>query len=141
MNKFLDLYDIVECSRADDHSLTITVKPKNGGDSIKFTYNQDEKPNNPLAKMLYNELHSTVSDSLSGNLENMAAQIRCDRYNLLCSTDSYLAIPDYPITDSQRDEIKIYRQALRDITKQDGFPENVVWPEIPDCIKNKINRP
>ena len=25
-----------------------------------------------------------------------------------------------------------YRQALRDITKQKGFPENVVWPTQPE---------
>jgi len=26
----------------------------------------------------------------------------------------------------------IYRQALRDIPQQEGFPYNVVWPEKPD---------
>lgn len=28
-------------------------------------------------------------------------------------------------------EWQTYRQALRDITKQSGYPENVVWPEQP----------
>lgn len=25
----------------------------------------------------------------------------------------------------------VYRQALRDLTKQDGFPWSVVWPDMP----------
>jgi hypothetical protein len=25
-----------------------------------------------------------------------------------------------------------YRQALRDITNQDGFPENIIWPTLPE---------
>lgn len=25
----------------------------------------------------------------------------------------------------------VYRQALRDVPQQEGFPENIVWPESP----------
>jgi len=27
--------------------------------------------------------------------------------------------------------MKTYRQALRDITTQEGFPHNITWPEKP----------
>ena len=26
----------------------------------------------------------------------------------------------------------VYRQALRDVPQQEGFPENVIWPERPE---------
>lgn len=38
---------------------------------------------------------------------------------------------DYPISDEKKQEIKVYRQALRDIPQQDGFPDNIVFPEKP----------
>jgi len=33
--------------------------------------------------------------------------------------------------DTHRDAWLAYRQALRDVTNQEGFPENVVWPAQP----------
>ncbi len=42
---------------------------------------------------------------------------------------------DAPIdTDSQL-EYRVYRQALRDITEQEGFPLDVTWPEMPETVK------
>ena len=44
---------------------------------------------------------------------------------------------DYPITDSSKQELETYRQALRDITKDPSFPwagtpvENIPWPKNP----------
>lgn len=63
------------------------------------------------------------------------AEIRYLRNMRLRDTDCYM-LCDYPISTYNKEEIKIYRQKLRDITKQSGFPDNVVWPEIPKCISN-----
>lgn len=52
------------------------------------------------------------------------------RNNLLNDSD-YLMMADYPISDEKKQEIKVYRQALRDIPQQDGFPDNIVWPDKP----------
>lgn len=62
--------------------------------------------------------------------EVKAAQIRAERDALLAATD-YLMLPDYPISDADRQAVSDYRQALRDITLQEGFPDVVVWPEKP----------
>lgn len=70
--------------------------------------------------------------------DDLTSMARFKRDNLLEKTDIFVSVPDYPLTESQRDEIKIYRQQLRDITKQSGFPTNIVWPNIPDCIKDKL---
>ena len=48
----------------------------------------------------------------------------------LSETD-YLVVPDYPISEERLAEVKTYRQALRDITEQTGFPKDVIWPYVP----------
>lgn len=53
------------------------------------------------------------------------------RRNLLLSESDYLMMIDYPISDEKKQEIKVYRQALRDVPQQDGFPDNIVWPDKP----------
>jgi len=55
---------------------------------------------------------------------------RSDRDVLLTSTD-WIVIKYLDIGDPVPQEWADYRQALRDITEQDGFPGNVVWPEEP----------
>jgi hypothetical protein len=35
------------------------------------------------------------------------------------------------LADRITDEWRTYRQALRDLPAQDGFPTNVTWPEKP----------
>lgn len=65
--------------------------------------------------------------------EILANQIRAQRDRLLTETD-YLLMSDYPISEEYRDKIKVYRQALRDITEQEGFPKNVVFPTLPEEI-------
>lgn len=60
----------------------------------------------------------------------LAASARQKRDRLIATTD-YLVTPDYPISDDRLAKIKIYRQALRDIPEQSGFPRTITWPEKP----------
>jgi hypothetical protein len=52
--------------------------------------------------------------------------IRAHRNNLLQETD-YLALSDNTMSAA----MSTYRQALRDITNQEGFPYSVTWPTKP----------
>lgn len=63
--------------------------------------------------------------------EELALMIRAQRDRLLAETD-YLLMPDYPIAGEALDALAVYRQALRDITKQETFPQSVTWPEKPE---------
>ena len=63
-------------------------------------------------------------------LNELATTIRSKRNSLLAETD-YLLMPDYPISKEFLEKVKEYRQQLRDITKQENFPENVVFPDFP----------
>ena len=59
--------------------------------------------------------------------EKKAELIRQQRDDLLSETD-YLMMPDYPMSELARENLKVYRQALRDVPEQPGFPNSVVWP-------------
>lgn len=58
--------------------------------------------------------------------ESLANAARAKRDALIKETDFYF-LPDYP---SVPEGLAEYRQALRDITGQPGFPHNIQWPEL-----------
>lgn len=45
----------------------------------------------------------------------------------------YAMMPDYPCSEAERAGWLAYRQALRDLPQQAGYPENIVWPDEPDA--------
>ena len=59
-------------------------------------------------------------------LESLANAARAKRDAMIKETDLYV-LPDYPAVP---EGIAEYRQALRDITEQPGFPHDVTWPEL-----------
>lgn len=58
----------------------------------------------------------------------LAIEVRAERDQLLAATD-WTQAADVP--EETRVKWQPYRQALRDVPEQDGFPHNVVWPEKP----------
>ena len=60
----------------------------------------------------------------------LAASARQKRDRLIAATD-YLVTTDYPIEPDRLAKVKIYRQDLRDIPEQSGFPRSITWPEKP----------
>ena len=64
-------------------------------------------------------------------LNELATTVRSKRNSLLAETD-YLLMNDYPISEEYLARIKKYRQDLRDITKQENFPTDVVFPNLPE---------
>lgn len=63
----------------------------------------------------------------------VAEAVRDKRDNLIGETDYYL-MPDYPSNPQNLEELKVYRQALRDVPKQEGFPRDVRWPDVPKFL-------
>lgn len=63
--------------------------------------------------------------------EELAKQVRAKRDSLLRASDVYL-VNDYPISTTSLEQIKAYRQALRDLPEDLGFPSNITWPELPE---------
>lgn len=61
-------------------------------------------------------------------------EARAQRDKLLAETD-WTQVLDAPIDVATRESYRAYRQALRDIPQQEGFPENITWPELPSVTK------
>ena len=66
--------------------------------------------------------------------EELAAEARSKRDKLLAATD-WTQVLDAPIDAETRDAYRAYRQALRDIPEQEGFPGTITWPELPAVAK------
>jgi len=62
--------------------------------------------------------------------EDIAQRVRSQRNALLAASD-FTQLPDTARDDAERAEWAIYRQALRDVTTQEGFPNTVTWPVTP----------
>jgi len=56
-----------------------------------------------------------------------SANIRADRDKILAQSD-WTQVADAPVNQQAW---AAYRQSLRDITQQEGFPNNVAWPIKP----------
>lgn len=69
-------------------------------------------------------------DREAKDFEQKAAPIRNRRNQLLTESDIYVIV-DYPLSDIKRNEWKLYRQQLRDVTLQSTFPDEVEWPLKP----------
>lgn len=77
-------------------------------------------------------------------LTKYTAQVKSERNARIADTDAYIQLTDVTVqpiakakraalTDEQKEAIKEYRQALRDLPETEGFPF-VSFPELPDCI-------
>lgn len=65
--------------------------------------------------------------------EEVAERMRLKRDKLLEASDYYMMV-DYPSTYDGLVSVKAYRQALRDITAQSGFPNEIEWPKLPTVL-------
>lgn len=63
-----------------------------------------------------------------------ASSARAQRDKLLAATD-WAVLPDSPLDESSKTSLKTYRQALRDVPQQEGFPNNISWPNMPEITK------
>lgn len=64
---------------------------------------------------------------IENDREEYFAKLRYQRNRLLAETD-YLALADVTLTD----EMRAYRQALRDLPANTADPANPVWPTKPE---------
>lgn len=63
----------------------------------------------------------------------LAPRLRAQRDALLAACD-WTQMPDSPVSDALRAAWRAYRQALRDVSRQAGWPAAVVWPTAPSDV-------
>ena len=62
--------------------------------------------------------------------EILARSIRGQRDTLLAQSD-YVILPDAPYSEDTQTAYRTYRQVLRDLPAQVGFPNSITWPVKP----------
>lgn len=83
------------------------------------------------------EVHSVEDLGISTTIEEKqteldAWEVRRERNTILAKSDSSV-LPDKwsTMTQEQQTAWATYRQALRELPEQSGFPNNVTWPTQP----------
>lgn len=75
------------------------------------------------------EISDEEADAIRAESNRPTAEsVRAQRDSLLAASD-WTQLPDVPA--ATREKWAAYRQALRDVTEQAGFPDAVVWPQTP----------
>jgi hypothetical protein len=61
-----------------------------------------------------------------------AVNVAIPQRNQLLYASDWTQIPNNPLTAEQQQAWAVYRQELRDITIQAGYPFNIIWPVQPE---------
>jgi hypothetical protein len=86
------------------------------------------KPIKPQSYYQFNYQTKTWYDPRS--YEVKCELVKVKRNQLLTDSD-WTQIPNNPLTLELQQEWATYRQELRDVTQQSGYPDNVIWPTPP----------
>lgn len=84
--------------------------------------------NNDLLSLIGTDFAAYVAPTSDETNAALAADVRADRNARLAASD-WMASQDVTMSDDWR----TYRQALRDLPAQAGFPTSVTWPTAPDA--------
>jgi hypothetical protein len=73
-------------------------------------------------------VHPASPQIVAERTAEKALQIRTQRNAMLAACD-WTQLPDAPVNQA---EWAAYRQYLRSIPEQDGFPSSIIWPKQPE---------
>jgi len=73
------------------------------------------------------EIRPASEEEIEGRLARKQDEVRAERNSRLTNSD-WTQLSDSP---ADHGTWAIYRQELRDVPDQEGFPWNVIWPEPP----------
>jgi hypothetical protein len=124
-----------------------TSFPRNPSDAVLADWNvfpvvEQSPPEYNPANQNLNQLNPTLVDGqwlqtwqvtaagaeeIAERLQSKEAEVRQQRNELLSACD-WTQLPDSP---ADHEAWATYRQELRDVTSQEGFPWDVTWPEAP----------
>jgi hypothetical protein len=90
------------------------------------------KVDDPITQVIVEKLTETEDEIITGHevvprpLEERPQVARARRNFMLADTDYWMLSDTPEPTQAQLD----YRQALRDVPQQSGFPQNIEWPTL-----------
>lgn len=93
------------------------------------TYRMTVRNRPTLISDLDSNIQTWLAAAKDAEFKALADIIRAKRTALLNETD-YLVATDYPLPPDKLIAVQAYRQALRDLPEQDGFPYDLVFPKL-----------
>lgn len=91
-----------------------------------------EAPVNEIAKNLTGfQTSEPVSRTSKVPIPMSSADSQRRQRDMMLFDSDWTVMPDSPLSETKIVEWKVYRQALRDIPLQPGFPDNIQWPVEP----------
>ena len=72
----------------------------------------------------------TIRTMTQEEVDAVAGDVRAERNQKLTACD-WTQLTDSPLDATKKAEYETYRQALRDVTSQAGFPTEITWPIEP----------
>lgn len=92
---------------------------------VNETYIDGDYPSNKFVIMDGQPVEIQISEAEAFEIASNKVRSKRDQMLLRCD---WSQLPD--VSDTIRDKYIQYRQALRDVPNQSGFPYNVTWPEV-----------
>lgn len=103
-------------------------------DAPEWNYTINVREANPVAVagvwMQAWAVTDATPEEIAGRTEAKSAEVRDERNQRLSQCD-WTQVDDAPLTNTQKAAWASYRQSLRDMPSQEGFPWSVVWPATP----------
>ena len=116
----------------------ITDSKDEKGNTI-FTYDEyvlTMTDRDGLEKIVQDNMEVWLAYAKQQETDNQAQAVRDKRDKLLADTD-WTQTDDAPLSSEDKESVRKYRQALRDITAQSGFPQEIKWPDKPAVTKTE----
>lgn len=155
----LDLYTFTTPDlKADNLKVEVLERPLLGRAKVKFRTGQQFAVKSQL---ITDELYQSSDGKYYAQAElpensdafckeRYSNEIRVERSARISDTDDYVKLPDITVARSagakrsaleevDRVALETYRQALRDLTDQAGFPF-VEWPEFPSALAYELQQ-
>ncbi|WP_319469371.1 tail fiber assembly protein [uncultured Pseudodesulfovibrio sp.] len=83
--------------------------------------------------LIYREVVTSAVVDEAARAEAEAVKVRAERDRRLRACD-WTVLPDCPLAEVRKTEWADYRQALRDVPQQGGFPEVIDWPVAVETV-------
>lgn len=119
--------DVIEGIASSDSAYVVN------GQIVLYTQQQkDAKNNRPNFSFVWSNKTFLWEDPRSEQqkYDSCVQAVNAQRIQLLYESD-WTQIPNNPLTEQLQQDWANYRQQLRDIPQQSGYPFNVVWPTAP----------
>lgn len=127
-------FSVEKCGDIAEIVLFENIEEKEHDGEMVFAYDEyciNVPYRENLQSSIEQNLDAWREKAIEDEKEKLAAAIRAERDRLLTESD-YIMLSDYKgVDNATKTAWKQYRQALRDITGQDGFPYNIIYPKKP----------